>query len=243
MDVHPALTLLPVGDSIRRNVSVESLAFPSRALGVGQQLMVRANLRNHGDSPLDNARVIMRIDGSEFSVSQISLAANGTTQVLFPCSFDSAGSHVMEVEVVADDSLPTDNRYAAAVTVWNSVDVLLVDGDPSSQPLQGETDYLSVALTPYAFGRMKLSDLSRRKRSPPDAIDESVLKKSRVVVLANVPRLDDSRVDLLTRYVQGRRCAVGVRGKPHRPELVQRQAVCAADRPATGGVRRSARKD
>ncbi len=39
--------------------------------------MVRANLRNHGDSPLDNARVIMRIDGAEFSVSQVSLAANG----------------------------------------------------------------------------------------------------------------------------------------------------------------------
>ncbi len=202
MDIHPTLTLLPVGDSIRRNVSVNSLTFPSRALGVGQQLMVRANLHNHGDSPLDNTRVIMRIDGAEFSVSQVSLAANGTTQVLFPCSFDSAGSHVMEVEVVADDSLLADNRYAAAVTVWNRVDVLLVDGAPSSQPLQGETDYLSVALTPFAFGRVKLSDLIETKVVAPNAIDEPMLRKTRVVVLANVPRLDDNRVDLLTRFVR-----------------------------------------
>lgn len=187
MAVHPVLTLLPVGDSIRRNVSVDSLQFPSRALGVGQQLMVRANLRNHGASPVVNVRAIMRIDGAEFSVSQVSLAANGTTQVLFPCTFDSAGSHVMEVEVVADDSLSTDNRYAAAVTVWKSVDVILVDGDPSSQPLQGETDYVSVALTPYAFGRMKLSDLVETKEVAPNALDESMLKKARVVVLANVP--------------------------------------------------------
>ncbi len=243
MEVPPALTLLPVGDSIRRNVSVESLEFPSRALGAGQQLIVRANLRNYGETTLDNARVIMRIDDSETSVSHVSLAANGTTQVIFPCAFDSAGSHVMEVEIVADDSLPTDNRYAAAVSVWDKINVLLVDGDPSSQPLQSETDYLSVALTPFAFGRVRLSDLVETKAVAPDAIEESMLKTSRVVVLANVPRLDDRRVGLLTRYVQDGGALLRMRGKPHRSELVQRQVVCTAGRPVTGCVRCSSRKD
>ncbi len=203
MDVTPTLTLLPIGEPANRNVAVESLTFPSRALGVGQQLMVRAQLRNYGNTVFDNARVIMRIDGHESAITQVSLVANGTTQVLFPCTFDTAASHVMEVEVIADDSLATDNRCAAAVTVWDRVDVLLVDGDPSSQPLQSETDYLSVALTPFSFGRSKLTDLVRTQVIRPDAIEPVLLQHSRVVVLANVSRLDDQRLQLLSQYVSG----------------------------------------
>ena len=159
LKIPPALTLLPIGQPVSSNVSVESLEFPRRALGVGQQISVRANLRNHGGTPIENARVVLRLDGAESSVSQVALAANGTTQTLFPCSFDKAGSHVIEVEVIADDPLKDDNRYAAAVTIWDSINVLLVDGDPSGQPLQSETDYLSIALTPFTFGRVRLADL------------------------------------------------------------------------------------
>ncbi len=202
MEIPPYLTLLPVGQPVRKNVSVESLDYPGRALGVGQQLMVRANLRNHSDLPEENVRVVMRIDGTEFATSQLALAAYGTTQVLFPCEFDSAGSHVMEVEVLIEDSLPADNRQAAAITVWNRVGVLLVDGDPNAQPLQSETSFLSVALTPFAFSRVRFSDLIETQVVSPDALEENSLNLARVVVLANVARLDDRRVELLTRYVQ-----------------------------------------
>ncbi len=201
LKIPPTLTLLPIGQPVSSNVSVESLEFPRRALGVGQQISVRANLRNHGGTPIENARVVLRLDGAESSVSQVALAANGTTQTLFPCSFDKAGSHVIEVEVIADDPLTDDNRYAAAVTIWDSIDVLLVDGDPSGQPLQSESDYLSIALTPFTFGRVRLADLVQTQTVQSRDLTEERLKTSRVVVLANVSKLEPAQLQTLTAFV------------------------------------------
>jgi hypothetical protein len=202
MDIKPELTLLPIGSPATGNVSVDSLDFSQRAIGVGQQLSVRANLFNHGNAPYETARVIMRIDGVESSVTQVSLTANGGTQVLFPCTFESPGSHVMEVEVVVDDKLATDNRYAAAVTVWESVNVLLVDGDPSNRPLRGETDYLAVALSPYTYGRVRLTDLIETQTVRVGDLKADSLQDRRVVVLANVSQLNDAQTTALTEYVE-----------------------------------------
>lgn len=201
LKILPALTLLPIGQPVSSNISVESLEFPRRALGAGQQISVRANLRNHGSTPIENARVVLRLDGTESSVSQIALTANGTTQTLFPCSFEKAGSHVIEVEVIADDPLRDDNRYAAAVTIWDSINVLLVDGDPSGQPLQSETDYLSIALTPFTFGRVRLADLVQTQTVQSKDLTEERLKTSRVVVLANVSKLEPAQVSAITAFV------------------------------------------
>jgi len=202
MAIQPEVTLLPIGGAAQGNIAVESLEFPGRALGIGQQFSVRANIRNFGLTPVDNARVVLRLDGAEASVSQIALAASGTTQTLFPCTFDKAGSHVIEVEVMVDDPLKEDNRYAAAVTLWDSINVLLVDGDPSGQPLQSETDYLSIALTPYTFGRVRLTDLVTTQTVKPEEITEERLRTARVVVMANVAKLEPAQLTAVSGFVQ-----------------------------------------
>lgn len=202
MKIKPEVTLLPIGGPVQGNVAVESLEFPRRALGVGQQFSVRANLRNFGLTQVDNARVVLRLDGEESAVSQIALSANGTTQVLFPSTFDKPGSHVIEIEVMIDDPLKEDNRYAAAVSLWDSINVLLVDGDPSGQPLQSETDYLSIALTPYTFGRVRLTDLVTTQTIKANEITDERLKTASVVVLANVAKLEPAQLTGLTGFVQ-----------------------------------------
>lgn len=195
MPIKPELTLLQVGEEVVGNVSIDSLEFSTRPLGVGQQLAVRANLRNHSDRSTENARVVLRVDGVEQGVSQLAIAGNASTQTLFPCSFEQAGSHVIEVQAAVYDSLSTDNSIAAAITIWDELNVLLVDGAPSSQALKGETDFLSVALTPYSFARVKLSDLVRTQTVTPDKVRPELLSEFRVVVLANVPRLKDDQVE------------------------------------------------
>ncbi|MCA9146226.1 MAG: hypothetical protein KDB05_25735, partial [Planctomycetales bacterium] len=124
------------------------------------------------------------------------------TQTLFPCSFETAGSHVIQVQANVSDSILTDNQFAAALTIWDEIKVLLVDGAPSSQALQGETDFLSVALTPYSFARVTLSDLVRTQTVTSDKIKPELLADFRVVVLANVPRLKDDQVDALRSFVE-----------------------------------------
>ncbi|NUQ64885.1 MAG: BatA domain-containing protein [Pirellulales bacterium] len=203
MPIRPTVTFVDLGRSVEENVSVDSLEFSTRALGVDEDLQIRATLRNHGPRAHDAARARFRIDGLEQSASQIALPAKAAAQVLFTCRFKTPGSHLVEVEAAVDDRLPTDNRYAAAVPVLERIGVLLVDGAPSDQPLEGETDFLSVALTPYTFGRAKLSDLIETKTVPPGELNEKAVAGARVVVLANVPKLSDDQVGLLGRYVHG----------------------------------------
>lgn len=203
MNIKPAVTLLQLGKDAFGNVSIDSLDFSSRPLGIGQQLSVRVNVRNHGDSESKSGRLVLKVDGKEQAVSQITLAANSTAQALFPCEFDTPGSHVFEVDMLVDDALKADNRLAAAVTIWDQIDVLLVDGDPSSEPLKSETAFLSVALTPYTFGRMKLSELVRTKTVTQKAnLKAEFAKKPKVVVLANVSKLSEAQANELGNYVQ-----------------------------------------
>lgn len=202
LDIKPEVTLLQIGDSVSDNVSIDSLTFPQRALGVQQQLDLRVNVRSHGLATTETARLGLYIDGQEEAVTQVNLTVNGTSQAYFPCQFKTPGSHLIEVKLTADDSLATDNRYAAAVTVWDRLHVLLVDGAPSQQPLQGETDYLSIALTPLTFGRLKLADLVDSRTITAQQLDQTALDQARVVVLANVVRLNSEQLELLSNFVQ-----------------------------------------
>ncbi len=203
MPIPPAVTFLQVGREIEENVSVESLAFSSTALGVGQDLRVRANLRNHGSKAYQSARVLCRIDDKQHSISQVTLGANQTAQALFTCRFATPGSHVIEVEIAVDDQLETDNRYAVAVRALERIDVILVDGAPSSKPLESETDFLSVALTPFTFGRVKLPDLIETQTVSVGKLTPESISTARIVVLANVAKLNPDQVKLMAEYVRG----------------------------------------
>ena len=203
MPLKPEVTLLPVGNPVTGNLSIESLQFSNRPIGVGQEIAVRAGIRNFDASSSSNVRLSLKIDGVEQSVTQVALSPNSLTQTLLPVSFDQTGSHVIDVQLAADDVLETDDRYSAAITVWDNINVLLVDGDPSSQPLKGETDFLAVALTPYSLGRLKLSDLVRTETVTASKMSAKSFNDYQVIVLANVPRLSDAEVAALKEYVSG----------------------------------------
>ncbi len=200
-DVPVAISLLHVGDSVQENVSIDSLHFSKRALGVDQRLAVRAEVRNHSPTPFTNVRVTMEVDGEQSAVSIVQLPAQGTTQVLFPMTFDQPGSHVLHASVDIDDGVRTDNQFSAVVTVWDRLEVLLVDGAPSSEPLMGETDYLSVALSPFTFGRVPLADLVDTKTVSASELSAELLESIRVVVLANVAKLQNAQVEAIVDFV------------------------------------------
>ena len=203
MPIRPSVTMLTVGDEVNDNVSVDSIDFSRRALGVGQNLQLRVNLHNHGPKAYPAARVLLRMDGEPESASQINLVPEAAAQVLFTCQFKAPGSHVVEVEAAVDDRLATDNFCAASVPVLERIEVLLVDGAPSSKPLESETDFLAVALTPYTLGRAKLTDLLETRTITVNQLKEEAIADARVVVLANVPRLKDEQVSTLADYARG----------------------------------------
>lgn len=199
--VERKLTLFRVGSEITDNVSVESLDFSRMILGVGQQLRVRATLRNHGEGSYPDLRVVLRVDGKERSVALSSLDPNATTQVLFTWTFDTSGSHVVEVAADADP-LQADNSMMASIPVWDRVPVLLVSGDSNPEPLRGETDFVEIALRPFGLARAELADLVTTKTVEARELDARLLADARVVLLANVPQLAEPQLRALEGFVK-----------------------------------------
>jgi len=198
----PALTFYHAGREIRENVCVESLETSRMILGVGQKLQVRATLVNHGETDATDLRVAFRVDGVERQVSSLPfLGAGQKGQVLFTHSFDTAGSHVIEVRAEADP-LQADNACLMSLPVWNRVPVLLVTGDPNPEPLRGETDFLEIALRPYTSAGADLADLIATRVVEARAFDPALLGEARVVVLANVPQLAEAPLRALEDFVR-----------------------------------------
>lgn len=198
--VPPSITLFDIGAEVRENVAVESLDFSKLMVGVGQQIQIRANLRNYGDQAWPGLRVTFRVDGKDRGAAQVKLGAREKGQVLFSHVFEAAGSHVVEVAVDADP-LKADNSYLASIQVRDRVPVLLVNGDLSKEPLKGETDFAEIALQPYAAGRVELADLLKPRVVLPEALDAKLLAESSVVVLANVRKLNDNQLNALQDFV------------------------------------------
>ena len=202
MPVPPGITFLQIGQSVKENLSVDSIEFPQRAIGVGEQVNFRVNIKNHGKTPINSSKLAFNVDGRQKSISQFSIAAESSSQVLFTHQFETSGSHVVTAEALTDDPLQSDNRFSLAVTIWESIKVVLVDGDPKSEPLKSETDFLSAALTPFTLGRSKLLDLIETETVTPNGLKNEVIESAKVIMLANVAKVSDQQQKALKNFVE-----------------------------------------
>jgi hypothetical protein len=197
----PRLTFFNVGSDVTDNVSVEGIESKKQILGVGQQLRIRANIQNHGEGQYQDLRVIFKVDGKERSVSQTSLGPREKSQVLFTHTFDTSGSHVIEV-VAEADALIADNVMMYSVAVWDRLPVLLVSGDMNPEPLMGETDFVEIALHPFGPAKVEMADLVTTKTIDAREMDAKALAESRVALLANVSQLNDVQLKALENFVR-----------------------------------------
>ncbi|WP_417744896.1 BatA domain-containing protein [Rosistilla oblonga] len=200
--VPPSITLIQRSGDAEQNIAIEDVQLSTRALGVGQQLKVRVRVKNYGVSDVPEARLQFIVDDRLVGVTELAVAGDATAQALFVHKFDAAGSHVLKFEVDAGDDLKTDNQYLAVVDVIDSIEVLMIDGDPSRKPMESETDFLAVALTPFSLGQMPLADLVETRIVKTDEVDQQTLEWARVVIMANVAKLDDERTAKLQDFVQ-----------------------------------------
>jgi hypothetical protein len=201
--VPPEITFWDVGQDVRENVAIESLDFSRLMLGVGQKLQLRANLRNFGDANHRDLRVTLKVDGKDKAASQVALGPRATAQLLFTLDFDAAGSHVVEV-ATEPDVLAADNTFLASIPVRDRVPVLLVDGAPgvTLDDIKSETGYLQVALSPFAAGKVEMSDLIETRTVAADALTGMQMADAAVVVLANVRRLTPDQLRALEEFVK-----------------------------------------
>lgn len=203
LEVRPSVTLMPVGTDAGRNIAVQSVALSSDSIGIGQRVRIRATLRNTGPLDAPDTPVRLIVNGAEIEQQRVAVQAGESAEVLFFHRFEQGGGQTLEV-ATSGDVLSADDVFRVAAEVLEDLPVLLVSGDTGHRFPENETDFLELALQPFAaVPDAPLADLVRTRTIEPGGLDAQSLSGMRVVVLANVGRLSEPQVIALRVFVQG----------------------------------------
>jgi hypothetical protein len=190
------MRIFDAGSESTANVALTDLKQVERLAMVGAATQFQATVHNAGQRELTGANATWTVDGKPTLVQLPSIAAGETARVDLTATFQEAGPHHVEFNL-ADDALRADNRRTAICHVREQVNILLVDGEPSSEPLSGEVDFLGSALvigvTDADAFRVQVVTDSEWATLPAGDSD--------LVVLANVGSLTPDQVARLERQV------------------------------------------
>jgi hypothetical protein len=204
--ITPSIQFWNVGGNSSQlsNVSVDAIRSESAAVVAGRASRFSASIQNAGDAPVRDVRLNWTVAGKSLPPRTVTIPPRSTVTVRLTHTIDQAGVHPLSVGVEMGDALPSDNVRTIGVDVIRQVDVLLVDGDPGNRPLTGETDFLAIALSPFAFGGQDQPDAVRTTIVPDRKLVQTLEKQNTdVVVLANVRRLDQDARTALATFVNG----------------------------------------
>ncbi len=171
---------------------------------------LRVEVTNHGPSPVQGLGLRVRYSlapaavGDRKGATAIGpaleeIAPGETAVTTIPCTFHTPGWYGATVELSgARDGLRGDDSVALAVEVVSGTDVLLVSGEPSSEPFEGETDFLVEALAPAG----ELASGIRPQVVLEESLSTGDLAKYAVVFLANLHSVPSEALAPLERYVR-----------------------------------------
>ena len=190
------LRVFDVGAADTTNVALVSLNQVDRLALAGAPTRFEAQVRNDTGGELSGLEANFAVDGKPSLVRLPTLAAGETVKLPLVATFQEAGAHQVAFDLPSD-ALPGDNSRTAVVQVQQSMEMLLVDGEPSSEPLGGETDFLALALSLSGEAadavRIEILNDAEWAATPPAHPD--------LLVLANVAHLSADQAEMLERQV------------------------------------------
>lgn len=186
-DPKPQVTFYRLASDLTENLSIASADLSALVVAEQQPVGLRVRIQNHGKRPWQDVAVHLEADGARLRTSRVSLPSEGESIIAFTHSFDKVGDHSLSVRIEGD-SFPDDNAFYSVVQVRNQLSVLLVDGDPSDEPLGGAADFLELALTPYQSASATLKDLIRTTKIDARRLRDEDMKGKEVIILADVER-------------------------------------------------------
>ncbi|MEM0924941.1 MAG: BatA domain-containing protein, partial [Planctomycetota bacterium] len=185
------------------NVSVDEVSLQSPVLVKARPGVFSTVIRNGSDTPNSDLRLTWAIDGKPLDPRLITIAPKSTRTIRLTHTFDRVGVHEVSLSIGRADDLTADNQRSIAVEVIPQVDVLLVEGSPGSKPLQGQADFLAIALSPFAFGGDDRPDPVRARVVSQRRLAEVMAEvEPRVIVLAGVGRLAEGLRERLAAWLQ-----------------------------------------
>ena len=201
------LLLHDVGETLARNVAIESVAAVHTEIRPDANVRVRVIVRNHGPLPVRQLPVRCDLAGpaGKLTVSkQIDVAGHGSAVVELPFVIQQDGLYRGQVAVNVEDTLSIDNQRWIAFEARHPDRVLLIDGAEGRSVFTNETYFLETALrlrTEESDGQMRSFETERIAWESGEGFPR--LDGYRAVVLANVRRLTAVDGQRLNEYVRG----------------------------------------
>ncbi|TWU51906.1 BatA domain-containing protein [Rubripirellula reticaptiva] len=220
-EIRPTISFLNVGDQSNTldNVSVESITSDSPAVVAGRSAKFSARIRNSTDHTIRDLRLAWTVAGRPLDTRTITLPPRSSTITRLTHKVDIVGVHPVSVSIEHSDALPDDNERVIAVDVIREINVLMVNGSPSNRPLEGATDFLAIALSPFAFGGQDQPDAVRNQVTTKTAAVVEIDKQSPdIVVLANVDDVTSELRKRLALFVERGGSLVVFDGDKLKPE-------------------------
>jgi len=189
--------LVDVGDDAAQNLAITDLAPRQRQFVSGVEAALTAEISNFSVGTLPKLELDVAVGQQAAATVPVrDLSAGTRTEAVIPLVFPGAGDELVRVEIAPDD-LPIDNARWLVAQVSDAVRVLVVNGEPSSDPYLDEVALLITALRPEGdvFSGIRV-----------DVVDEAQLDSARfedfhLVILCNLYRASEPVADALHEYV------------------------------------------
>ena len=194
--------LVLINEHEERNLSVSELRLASGLSPVGQPLRFQARVVNHGRNEARAVRVSLAVDGEtasdEFNIEAI--PAGSSRSVTLFAKLPTEGFHSVQARV-PEDRLPADDQRTAVVRAIKELKVLLVDGEPGTEPRESEVFFLRNALVPVPADQAAGYFIKTVTLTAPE-LAQARLDDYDAVILANVPDLGDGTVRGLESFLR-----------------------------------------
>ena len=204
----PAIVNVQILDSKQEhhlNLAVDRLGTHRALTAVSQPQTFTAAIGNRGTVLTEPTLLHWYVDDRSIGLSSIpALEPGAGTTVTLNHSIDQPGVVNVSCRLEINDDLPADNEGYLILEIAESIPILIVEGNPSRDPLVTEIGYLLAALG-YS------SDAS--EESPwrsvfvptiisPEGLGAASLSKYHCVVLANTETLSPENVQALSSFVE-----------------------------------------
>ena len=236
-EIPPRLVILDVGSEETTNLALDDVTVAGGRPTVGIPAEIRVVVRNWGSQPMRDLRVRVSYApvGAAPETASMALAPpvplvgpGESVTVSVATTFRTPGQYWGEAEVSgAADSIAEDNSLSFVLDVVEATEVLVVNGEPSSEPFEGESDFLATALRP--------SGEASSGFAPEIVIEDNIprgeLGKYGAIFLCNVYQLPPDFVSRVGRYVRRGGPLVIFLGDQVDPVIYERQLGVAAGSP------------
>jgi hypothetical protein len=209
------LFFLDAGQPGTANTAITSLRAADGFVLSGRSVPLSATIRNYGMSGAVGQLVELLVDDRLADTQQVDLPAETDVRVDFKPAFAN-GEHRVEVRL-KPDGLKVDDSRRLAIPVRDELQVLLVNGKPSGEPMGNATDFLKLALAPELPNRTQISPIRPTVIRDGELLGTD-LARFDCVFVCNVAMLTDREAEVLRSYLEAGGGVVFCLGDQVRPD-------------------------